>query len=274
MVFISYSSKDTGVANAVRMMLQQNDIDCWMAPESIAMGDDYSNAIPKAIEVCDLFLLILSANSQGSKWVPKELDSAISHNKPIIPFQIDNEALTTSFNFMLSNIQRIEAFHNLDTSYSKLLAHIKIELSHPTQQKGNEQLESNVANVFKHSVISTQFSNCLKEMYFGMVSYREAVRGGIIQAINKESGVLQNSVQKMFMFFEYNQFSNKEEAVKAKQLVDQYNLFIEYYGQFISFPPGESRMSATAQQYAKKAEDIFNSLMATIIKMLNEISIE
>ena len=78
MVFISYSSKDTDAANAVRMMLQNNGIDCWMAPESIAMGEDYSNAIPKAIEVCDLFLLILSANSQGSKWVPKELDSAIS----------------------------------------------------------------------------------------------------------------------------------------------------------------------------------------------------
>ena len=77
MVFISYSSKDTDAANAVRMLLQNNGIDCWMAPESIAIGDDYSNAIPEAIEVCDLFLLILSANSQGSKWVPKELDSAV-----------------------------------------------------------------------------------------------------------------------------------------------------------------------------------------------------
>lgn len=141
MVFISYSSKDADAANAVRMVLQQNGIDCWMAPESIVMGDDYSSAIPKAIEVCDLFLLILSANSQGSKWVPKELDSAISHNKPIIPFQIDSESLTTSFNFMLSNIQRIEAFHDVEASYSKLLAHIKIELN-----TGNHEIEEAVFN--------------------------------------------------------------------------------------------------------------------------------
>lgn len=53
MVFISYRSKDADAANAVRMVLQQNGIECWMAPESISMGDDYSNAIPKAIETCE-----------------------------------------------------------------------------------------------------------------------------------------------------------------------------------------------------------------------------
>ena len=141
MVFISYSSKDYDSAYAVKMMLQQNGIDCWMSPESISMGDDYSNAIPQAIEVCNLFLLILSVNSQGSKWVPKELDSAISNNKPIIPFQIDSEALTASFNFMLSNIQRLEALHDLETSYAKLLAHIKIELN-----TCNHEIEEEVFN--------------------------------------------------------------------------------------------------------------------------------
>ena len=128
MVFISYSSKDADVANAVRMVLQQNGIDCWMAPESIHAGGDYSNDIPDAIEKCDIFLLILSANSQGSNWVPKELDLAISNRKPVVPFQIDNEAIVKSFNFRLSNIQRIEAFHNLEKAYSKLVSHIKIEL--------------------------------------------------------------------------------------------------------------------------------------------------
>lgn len=128
MVFISYSSKDADAANAVRMMLQQNNIDCWMAPDSIPVGGDYSNDIPDAIEKCDIFLLILSSNSQGSNWVPKELDFAISNRKPIVPFQIDNEEIVKSFNFRLSNIQRIEAFHHLEKAYSKLVSHIKLEL--------------------------------------------------------------------------------------------------------------------------------------------------
>ena len=266
MVFISYSSKDADAANAVRMVLQNNGIDCWMAPESIAMGDDYSKAIPKAIEVCDLFLLILSVNSQGSKWVPKELDSAISHNKPIIPFQIDSEALTTSFNFMLSNIQRIEAFYDLETSYAKLLAHIKIELDLHDQDNSIKHTHTISSRIDK-SVSFLRLTDVLKEMYFSMVAYRDAVREGNIEEINRFSGVMQNSAQKVFIFYEYNQFSDRDNALKAKGIIDQYNLFIENYGKFISFPPGESRGSDSAQQYAKKAEDIFNSLMKTIVEL-------
>ena len=269
MVFISYSSKDTDAANAVRMMLQNNGIDCWMAPESIAMGEDYSNAIPKAIEVCDLFLLILSANSQGSKWVPKELDSAISYNKPIIPFQIDSEALTTSFNFMLSNIQRIEAFNDLETSYAKLLAHISIELDPHDSYNSNEHTHTFSSQIDK-SISFLSLTDVLKDLYFSMVAYRDAVREGNIERINRLSGVMQNSAQKVFVFYEYNQFSDRNNALKAKSIVDQYNLFIENYGKFISFPTGESRGSDTAQLYAKKAEDIFNSLIKTILKMTAE----
>ena len=105
MVFISYSSIDYKTAMMIRNVLEENEIVCWMAPESIPMGGDYSNEIPEAIETCDAFLLVLSQKSQLSNWVPKELDLAITYNKPIIPFQIDNGIITKSFNFRLTNIQ-------------------------------------------------------------------------------------------------------------------------------------------------------------------------
>lgn len=128
MVYISYSHKDKESANAVKMVLKKNGIDYWMDTDSITIGDDFSCAIHKAIEACDLFLIILSANSQVSNHVIKELDSAISYNKPIVPFQIDNESLTTPFDTMLSNIQRIEAFRDLEKSYDMLIALIRAEV--------------------------------------------------------------------------------------------------------------------------------------------------
>lgn len=127
MIFISYSSKDYDAACTIRSVLENNNIKCWMAPESIPIGGDYSSAIPDAIENSIVFLLILSKNSQVSNWVPKELDVAITYNKSIIPFQIDDGMLTKPFNFRLTNIQRIEAFHNLEIAYSKLLSQIKME---------------------------------------------------------------------------------------------------------------------------------------------------
>jgi len=108
-VFISYSSKEAAQVYELKSMLEANGISCWMAPDSILSGSNYASEIPKAIDNCAVFLLVLSDNSQNSKWVPKELDTAINKDKIIIPFHIDSSALGEAFNFYLSNVQRIEA---------------------------------------------------------------------------------------------------------------------------------------------------------------------
>ena len=124
-VFISYSSKEYDKANALRQVLETNGITCWMAPQSIPSGSDYSREIPKAIKECDIFLLVLSKASQVSRWVPKELDNAINEGKIIIPFHVDDSILSDAFNFMLPNVQRIEAFNRLSEAYRQLVIYIK-----------------------------------------------------------------------------------------------------------------------------------------------------
>ena len=66
-VFISYSSKDYSQALSVRNVLEQNGITCWMAPESIPGGSNYTKEIPIAIRECQAFVLMLSANAQNPK---------------------------------------------------------------------------------------------------------------------------------------------------------------------------------------------------------------
>lgn len=51
------------------------------APDMIPVGSNYAREIPRAIRECDLFLLILSKESQESVWVEKEVDSAICYKK-------------------------------------------------------------------------------------------------------------------------------------------------------------------------------------------------
>lgn len=55
MIFISYSSRDYNTAQTIRKVLENNSIECWMAPESIPMGSDYACEIPDAIEKCSAF---------------------------------------------------------------------------------------------------------------------------------------------------------------------------------------------------------------------------
>lgn len=107
MVFISYSSKDYETASKIRAILTSNNIECWMAPESIPAGGDYAKDIPQAIGMSDIFLVIVSQSSQESVWVPKELDLAITLRKNIIPVHTDNSDWIDAFRFRLSNVQGV-----------------------------------------------------------------------------------------------------------------------------------------------------------------------
>ena len=106
-VFVSYSSEDRKLVNTIVNMMKDEGISYWKAPEMIPAGSSYAREIPRAIKDCEVFLLVLSRTSQKSIWVEKEIDSAISHRKTIIPFQIDDIPLNDTFRFYLNNVQMI-----------------------------------------------------------------------------------------------------------------------------------------------------------------------
>lgn len=128
-VFISYSSREIEMANQVKHVLETNGVSCWMAPQSIPAGNDYGMEIPKAIEKCKAFLLLLSDASQKSNWVPKEVGLAIGKGKIVVPFQIDNATISDAFNFYLTNSQRISAYNRMAEAYQELLDRLKDILS-------------------------------------------------------------------------------------------------------------------------------------------------
>ncbi len=89
-VFISYSSKDKPIADAVLANLEQNNIRCWIAPRDITPGSDWPTAITDAIVHSRIMVLIFSSNSNSSHDVGRELILAANNNLVIIPFKIDN----------------------------------------------------------------------------------------------------------------------------------------------------------------------------------------
>ena len=108
-IFISYSSKDAKIAFHLVDYLETHGIECWIAPRNIASGHDYTDTIDEAIKSCNGFILIVSNHSVQSVWVKKELTLGISHQKNIIPFKITNIEINGGINFMLNNLQWIDA---------------------------------------------------------------------------------------------------------------------------------------------------------------------
>lgn len=106
MIFISHIHHPDHV-HALRIAeeLRSKGVECWLAPESVSGGLDFSVEIPKAINSCEIFLLILSGDTARSPHIRKELMLAISHRKKIIPLKIDDSQIDDSFEYLLADIQ-------------------------------------------------------------------------------------------------------------------------------------------------------------------------
>ena len=125
MIFISYSSKNTEIAEMLRTALIDEGMDVWMARHSIVVGDDFAEAILDAIDACSVFVLLLSRESQESRNVRDELEHAYTADKPILPVHIDNSEINRVYMFRLSSFQFIEVKGRSRDSFDQLIARCK-----------------------------------------------------------------------------------------------------------------------------------------------------
>ncbi len=108
-IFVSYSTNDTALANEIVSYLESNGFPCWIAPRDIISGMDYTDLLNSALTECRSLLLIVSDQSVKSQWVKKEVTTAVSFNKNIIPYLITPTELRGGLLFMLNNLQWIDA---------------------------------------------------------------------------------------------------------------------------------------------------------------------
>ena len=118
-VFISYSSRDKSVADAVCAKLEAERIRCWIAPRDVLPGIPYAEALIDAINGAKVLVLVLSAQSNASTHVLREVERSVHRGLAIIPFRIEDVALCRALEYFVS------APHWLDAMTPPLERHIK-----------------------------------------------------------------------------------------------------------------------------------------------------
>ncbi len=101
-VFVSHSSKDAQIANALCTTLEEHGITCWIAPRDIHAGDSYPSAIVKGIETSRAFAIIVSLESNQSPHVLRELQIASSRHIHIYPVRTGKFTIRPEFEYFLS----------------------------------------------------------------------------------------------------------------------------------------------------------------------------
>ena len=131
-VFISYSSKNKNIADAIVADLEQHNIKCWYAPRDILSGEDWAGAINNAISSTKIFVLVFTDESNRSHQVTNEVTLAVNGGKIIIPFRLSGSDMNDTLQYYLSSVHWLDAVsqplnHNIETLRKQIIALLDIE---------------------------------------------------------------------------------------------------------------------------------------------------
>ena len=110
-VFISYSTKDKMVADAVCATLERKKIRCWIAPRDVPAGQPFAASLVKAIKASSVIVLILSEGSNQSTHVLREVGEAVDNGIPILPLRIENVDPTEEMHYYIKSIHWLDAMN-------------------------------------------------------------------------------------------------------------------------------------------------------------------
>jgi hypothetical protein len=108
-VFISYSSKDKTIADAVCARLEARGIRCWIAPRDVQPGQPYGEEIIDAIHGSRAMVLVFSSNANASPHIPKEIERAVSHGVSVIPLRVEAVMPGKALDYFISSVHWLDA---------------------------------------------------------------------------------------------------------------------------------------------------------------------
>ena len=104
-VFISYAHDDRAIVTPLVTLMRCAGARVFLDVASIPLGENWKQAIERAIRACDRMIVMWSAAAARSKWVAREIDEAQAQTKSIVPVMID-EARITSYNVCYTKLLR------------------------------------------------------------------------------------------------------------------------------------------------------------------------
>jgi hypothetical protein len=111
-IFISYASKDRGVAGTVCEALENRGFSCWISPRDIGPGENFQVAIVRAIRGAKVMVLIFSANANNSEEIKKELALAGQSRLVVIPVRVEDVTPDEASAYEFATRQWIDLFED------------------------------------------------------------------------------------------------------------------------------------------------------------------
>jgi adenylate cyclase len=255
-VFLSYSAGDKDTALAVLGGLEKQGIRCWIAPRDIPAGSEYGEQIVEAVKACRVFVVVFSAGANSSPHVRREVERAVSLDRTIVPFRIENVEPTGAMEYCLGGTHWLDAFTRpVEPHVASLVSTLRRMLGVPAGAAGAGESTPGPAERISIAVLPfNNMSGDTEQEYFS-----DGITEDIITDLSKVSG--------LFVVARNTAFTYKGKAVKVQDVSRELDVRfvlegsvrkagsrVRVTGQLIN---GETGGHVWADRYDRELTDIF-----------------
>ena len=124
-VFLSYSRRNSEAAFRIYDHLQSMGMPVWIDQRSIRPGASYAEEIYRAINSASAVVLLLTAASNESREIHREIQLAANANVPVIPLRLEPMTYHPALGYFLAALQWIDATNGEDWALSTLLDQLR-----------------------------------------------------------------------------------------------------------------------------------------------------
>jgi adenylate cyclase len=254
-VFLSYSAADKDTALAVLAGLEKQGIRCWIAPRDIPAGSEYGQQIVEALKACRVFVVVFSASANASPHVRREVERAVSLDRTIVPFRVDDVPPTGAMEYCLSGTHWLDALTRpIEPHVATLVAALRRMLGSTGQPQDGTAPTEPAERVSIAVLPFNNMSGDTEQEYFS-----DGITEDIITDLSKVSG--------LFVVARNTAFTYKGKAVKVQDVSKELDVRfvlegsvrkagsrVRVTGQLIN---GETGGHVWADRYDRDLTDIF-----------------
>lgn len=123
-VFISFSSHDRKPAETICKAVEQRGLECWISSRNIGPGENFQEAITRAIRSAKVMILVFSANANNSLEVKKEIALAGRYNVIVVPVRVEDVVPNDALSYELAVRQWIDLFDDWENAIERLVGQL------------------------------------------------------------------------------------------------------------------------------------------------------
>lgn len=121
-IFISYVKEDKTFARKLVSKLESGGYSCWISPRDIKDNTKKPEETKKAVENCEIFLLVLSKFSENSNELTRQINIAADEAIDIIPVKIGEISKSLTNEYFLHTLEWVDVYGDgFEDAYDILL---------------------------------------------------------------------------------------------------------------------------------------------------------